>query len=68
MIAEELGIDKACLSKQLWLNKWVLHQENPPAHTVISVRQFLKQNWTILMDILFVVQIWLHVTSFHFKL
>ena len=34
---------------ELWKNGWILHQDNAPAHNVLSVKQFLaSKNITVL--------------------
>jgi hypothetical protein len=34
---------------ELWRNEWILHQDNMPAHNAVSVKQFLaNKNTTVL--------------------
>ena len=57
MIAEETGLDKNAKQLQKWVQRvwtdiaddWVLHHDNVPAHTALSIREFLvKKNIPIL--------------------
>ena len=43
-IAETVGIDKECVRPELWKDKsWILHLDNPPAHSALSVKRFLAK-------------------------
>ncbi|KAK9504732.1 hypothetical protein O3M35_010998 [Rhynocoris fuscipes] len=42
-IAESIGINKECVS-------WLLHQDNAPAHSALSVKRFLVKFYIIVLD------------------
>jgi hypothetical protein len=59
MIAEETGLDKNAVHRILTVQRvrtdvaydWVLHHGNVPAHTALSIREFLmKKNIPVLQN------------------
>jgi hypothetical protein len=62
-VLERLRQQVHCVRPELYADKWILHHDNAPSHTALSVKEFLEKNQLWSWNTPFTNQISLYVTA-----